>query len=528
MTQPSSPDPKGHQSTKEMDNIEAGIDNLANNDVAEGKVQDIILDTINAADGQYTEADYKRVLWKIDLVLLPLMWLCYGTQQADKTSISTQATFGMREDTGLVGQQFSWLSTIFYIMYLVGEAPGNYLMQRFSLNKTLFICMFCWGVVVLCIGFTHNFAQLMALRALQGLFECTISPAFLLITASFYVSREHTMRSIIWGTSNSGMDILTQLVMYGIGKAAKASPSSFGPWRYISIFLGSWTMVMSFCSLLVLGTPNEVRWLSNEEKHIAAARVVSNQTGTSREQQKEWRWDQVWITFKDPQTYFFFFTVIVNSLPNGGTTAFGNLVYVSFGFTNLETLVKGTIPQNIVTIAWFLFVGFLTLKMPNLRFILMVVSTIPAFVGMLALGLLPKDGMLWTRWGLYLMTVTGRLPGLLIWTLLPSNVAGRTKKSVTGAVMFIAYCIGNAIGAQTFQAKWAPRYVPSMIICGVMYALECVLFILWRFYYIVQNRRRAKLVEEMGLKPEESAHQGQINGEMDVTDWENIHFKYSM
>lgn len=112
----------------------------------------------------------------------------------------------------------------------------------------------------------------------------------------------------------------------------------------------------------------------------------------------------------------------------------------------------------------------------------MVASTIPAFVGMLALGLLPKDGLLWTRWGLYLMTVTGRLPGLMIWTLLPSNVAGRTKKSVTGAVIFIAYCIGNAIGAQTFRAEWAPRYVPSIIICGIMYATECVLFIIWRFY----------------------------------------------
>ncbi|KAL2670355.1 hypothetical protein Neosp_014822 [[Neocosmospora] mangrovei] len=108
MTQSSSPDPKSHQSTKEMDNIEAGIGNPANNDVAEGKVQDIVFDTINAADGQYTETDYKRVLWKIDLVLLPLMWLCYGTQQADKTSISTQATFGMREDNGLAGQQFSF------------------------------------------------------------------------------------------------------------------------------------------------------------------------------------------------------------------------------------------------------------------------------------------------------------------------------------------------------------------------------------------------------------------------------------
>lgn len=259
------------------------------------------------------------------------------------------------------------LSTIFYIAYLVGEAPGNYLMQRYSLNKTLFVCMFCWGVVVLCIAFTHNFAQLMALRALQGVFECTISPAFLLITASFYVSREHTMRSIIWGTSNSGMDIITQLVMYGIGKGAQANPSSFGPWRYISIFLGCWTILMSGFSLMILGTPNEVHWLSKEEKRIAAARVVSNKTGSSRQQFKKWRWDQVWITFKDPQTYFFFFTVIINSLPNGGTTAFGNLVYVSFGFTPLETLAKGTIPQNIVAIAWFLFVGIVSLKKPNTR-----------------------------------------------------------------------------------------------------------------------------------------------------------------
>lgn len=240
-------------------------------------------------------------------------------------------------------------------------------MQKFSLNKTLSICMFFWGIIVLCIGFTHNFSQLVALRALQGLFECTISPAFLLITASFYAKREHTMRSIIWGSSNSGMDILTQLVMYGIGKGAKANPSSFGPWRYISIFLGCWTVLMSVLAFFVLGTPNEVRWLSAEEKRIAAARVVSNQTGSERQQHKEWRWDQVRTTFKDPQTYFFFFTVIVNSLPNGGTTSFGNLVYVSFGFTNLETLVKGTIPQNIVTIAWFLLVGYVTLKKPNVR-----------------------------------------------------------------------------------------------------------------------------------------------------------------
>lgn len=76
-------------------------------DTAKGTIDEVIIDTVNAADGTYTEADYKRVLRKIDLWLLPLMWLCYGTQQADKVSIASQATFGLRQDTGLVGQQYS-------------------------------------------------------------------------------------------------------------------------------------------------------------------------------------------------------------------------------------------------------------------------------------------------------------------------------------------------------------------------------------------------------------------------------------
>lgn len=75
-------------------------------DLGKGQVNDVVLDTVVATE-VYSQADYNRVLRKIDLWLLPLMWLCYGTQQADKVSIATQATFGLREDTGLVGQQFS-------------------------------------------------------------------------------------------------------------------------------------------------------------------------------------------------------------------------------------------------------------------------------------------------------------------------------------------------------------------------------------------------------------------------------------
>lgn len=113
----------------------------------------------------------------------------------------------------------------------------------------------------------------------------------------------------------------------------------------------------------------------------------------------------------------------------------------------------------------------------------MIVSVIPAFCGMLALALLPHaSSLLWVRWGVYFMTSVGNLAGPLIWTLLPSNVAGRTKKSVTGTVLFIAYCVGNCVGAQVFRAKEAPRYIPAIVVCSIMYGLEIVLMIAWRTY----------------------------------------------
>ena len=121
-------------------------------DVAEGELvvidKDGNVDVIRESD--YTPEEYKKLLRKIDRFLLPLMWFCYGIQQTDKTSIGTQAIFGLVEDNNLVGQQYSWLTTIFYITYLTGEFPSNFLLQRWSIGKSLSIYMLCWGETRLC------------------------------------------------------------------------------------------------------------------------------------------------------------------------------------------------------------------------------------------------------------------------------------------------------------------------------------------------------------------------------------------
>ncbi|TDZ99577.1 putative transporter [Colletotrichum sidae] len=463
------------------------------------KPTDVLEGTIDDAT-EYSDAYLHKLRLKIDLWLLPLMWVCYGTQQADKTSLSIQAVFGIREDTGLVGEQFNWLSTIFYLSYLVCEFPGNWLIQKSHTGKFLSVVM--------------------------GALECTISPTFMLITGAWYTSQEHTLRSVIWGTSNAGMNIITGLCIYGIGLHAQENPDGLAAWKAISFFLGSLTIVCGVLVWFILGTPREVRWLGEDEKKAAMARVVANQTGSDSQKLSEFKWDQVSDTFKDPQTYFFFFVTIVNALPNGANTTFSKLIWSSFGFSPLETLLKGSTPYYCISICWFLVVGYVTLKKPNFRFLMMMFSLLPAFSGMMALALLPSDSMRWTRWGMYILQVFGTLPGLMIWTFLPSNVAGRTKKTVTATTLFVAYCVGNAVGAQMFVASDAPRNVRGITACGVLYLVEFCSMASWRFYYVWENRRRAKIIRDQGISDEESERLGRLNAEADMTDRENIHFKY--
>jgi hypothetical protein len=95
----------------ELQNIEKSTSKgAADTPAREPSIQkggDAVADIVHAAEEEYTSAQYARILRRADWVLLPLMWIVSGAQYADKVSVSTQATFGLRDDTHLVGQQYS-------------------------------------------------------------------------------------------------------------------------------------------------------------------------------------------------------------------------------------------------------------------------------------------------------------------------------------------------------------------------------------------------------------------------------------
>ncbi len=172
-------------------------------------------------------------------------------------------------------------------------------------------CRFLWGIVVLIQAFFTDWAQFMGFRFVQGALECVISPGFLIIISRWYTAREHSSRCLFFQSANSGWNIITDFVLFGLAKRQAAHPGSWPVWRGFEAFLGAQTLVAAVLAWFFLGTPNEVSWLTHRQKVMANARVMSNHSGTDRTGKNTWQWDQVKDAFTDPVLYFQFLTTFL-------------------------------------------------------------------------------------------------------------------------------------------------------------------------------------------------------------------------
>lgn len=88
------------------------------------------------------------------------------------------------------------------------------------------------------------------------------------------------------------------------------------------------------------------------------------------------------------------------------------------------------------------------------------------------------------------------------------------------AIVFAAYCISNIIGPQFFKANQAPLYPLGMAAMLTSYGFSMVTIILYMLYCWRENRRRDAIDSAGGQRVH---HDTDFQ---DLTDFENIHFRY--
>ncbi|KAK5122915.1 hypothetical protein LTR85_003480 [Meristemomyces frigidus] len=482
---------------KDVKNADAALDFLR----TEGEVRPM------------TAEDEKRLVRKIDWMIMPLMWCCYCLQYLDKTLINYANVMGLEEDADITKAQFSNLALVFYVTYLAFEFPHAYGMQRLPTAKYLGTMVTLWGVIVAVTSACKNYGALVTTRVLLGCFESAVAPSLILITSMWYKHNEQPPRVGIWYLGTGTGTIFGSLISFGFQHYHNGV---FTSWQIMFLCVGLVTVVVGTLVIFLLPDNPMKSRLTHEEKVWAIERLRANQTGVEN---KHFKFSQVIECFADPQTWLLSLITISGNVPNGAVSSYQATIIKGFGYDSKTTALL-QIPSGGVAIVAILIATYLAGRY-NQRGIQIVALLIPGILGGALMAFLPAGDKAGKLIGNYLTNAIGSiLPLLYSWVA--ANYAGHTKKVTMNAILLMSFCLGNIIGPLTFTAPSAPNYIPAKITIIVTCAVAAVLAVGLQVHYIMENKRRDRLTDE-GIV----AHVKDVEF-ADVTDRQNKEFRYRL
>lgn len=473
----------------------------------------------NAKDLDADPEEVKRVLRKIDFRIIPILFVTYMLQYLDKNSINFSSVYGLQKGTHLVGQDYSWLGSIFYFGYLFTQFPSGYFLQRLPIGKFLSLATIAWGIILICTPACHSFGGIATNRFLLGATEATVNPGFVLLMSMWYTSAEQPLRLEIYYCTNGIATMFGGLIGYAVGHIKTGLPK----WEYVFLIFGSISIAWGIVSLLVLpDLPSTAKFLTERERLIAVNRVAANRQGVKNHHFSR---RQAIQTFQDPKTYILFVMAVGAQVPNSALTSFASIIVGSFGFDTLGTQYM-QIPGGAIQALALLVGGFVCTRWPrNTRCATMVVANCICIIGAGLLVGLPRGN----KWGRLVALWLCYFQGLgfsMSLTMVSSNVAGYTKKQLTGAVLFTGYCVGNIIGPQTFIDSEKPGYHSAYIAMLVGYSVKLAMVFVLYFYMYTSNKRRDTEQAARGEVGDEEERRAIERGMLDVTELDNRGFRY--
>ncbi|KAH6670419.1 major facilitator superfamily transporter [Halenospora varia] len=414
-------------------------------------------------------------------------------QSIDKSTLGYAAVFDLQKQTHLVGTQYSWLSSLFYVGYFAWEYPTNMLLQRLPVARFMSLTVIIWGGVLMCHAACHDFSGLAAVRTFLGVFEASINPGTMLIFSMWYKRSEQPLRMGIWIGLAGIAYVIAGITSFGIGHIQSSLPS----WRIMFLIWGTITTAWGVVLLLFLpNNPLTAKFLSTDEKLGVVNRIKDNGTGMENRHFKRAQFIEALL---DPKTWLLFIFAVTSNAPNGGLTTFQGLIIKGMGFSTLRTTLI-QMPSGAVQFVACVSATSIATKFPSMRLGMMLICLVPFLAGIIGLWLIDSSkpyGRLACLWISFSYTAT--------WTLSMSvataNTAGHTKKITTNAFLLMGYCLGNFIGPFFFLTSQAPTYnlgVGMMFFCVAVQVLSIVgvlLLFVWR------NKKRREGWRHMSTAP---------------------------
>ncbi|KAF1844145.1 MFS general substrate transporter [Cucurbitaria berberidis CBS 394.84] len=422
---------------------------------------------LEAGFGDGNEKMARRVVFKMDVRILPVLALLFLCSFIDRTNVGNAKILGLEHDIHINDHQYAIGLCVFYATYIASELPSNLVLKKMSPKIWLPLLTAVWGTLTLCLGFVRNFASFVTVRALLGVAEGGLLPGMVLYLSHFYRRQELALRIGIFYTAASLSGAFGGLLARGLNAIGPAG--GLEGWRWIFIVEGLLTVFIGLCSAIFL--PNSIEaagFLSATEKECARHRLGEQSSAHERFDWAEVKRGifnlQVWLT---ALAYF----AILCCLYSFGLflpTIINNL---KFAKDPNEAQLWTVIPYAVAaffTVCVALLSDRLAMRGP------VMLCTLP--IAIIGYGVISRSTNPHVQYGMTFMMATGMyatVPCILSWN--SNNSAGHYKRATTSALQLAVANCGGFVASFVYKKKEGPHFHKSH---SIMLGLLCAAWVL--------------------------------------------------
>ncbi|KAK5114944.1 hypothetical protein LTR62_002103 [Meristemomyces frigidus] len=285
-------------------------------------------------DTMERSAEEKALVRKIDLCLLPVIWIMYLLSYMDRTNIGNAKVAGMTKDLKMDSNQYSISLVVFFITYVIFEVPSNLILSKTRPSRFLPTIMTLWGIATACMALVQSYHQLLALRLVIGILEAGFAPGILLILSSWYRKNEQSKRFAVYISAAVLSGAFGGLLAGAITGGLDGHHGLAG-WRWLFIVEGVATAGFALISSFLLpdfpgNSKRLIVKLTDAERELAVSRLeADNVQGRTEETPpltafqalsqaaRNWRtWIHVagYMVIVGSSTLSYFYPTLVNGL----------------------------------------------------------------------------------------------------------------------------------------------------------------------------------------------------------------------
>lgn len=440
------------------------------------------VDAVNLAAYSFTQEENDRLVRKLDLHILPLIWGCYLFNSLDRGNVSNAKSDGMTTDLHFPYNGYGIMLSVFYITFSTMAIPGVLLTRKIGAKWTVPGYMAGWGLMATVNAGCRNFGGVVAVRLILGAFEAGFIPSLMLLLTSFYTRGELAKRVAVFYSCNAISGAFSGLLAYGVFQVKSRL------WGWQILFLIEGTITIAFAALvfwLLPFAPSSASFLSDREKAVAMLRILKD---GSSETETKLNHRAFLAPLRDWKYYVFTIISLFYGVATSVASNFLTQIIGRFNYSVVKTNLFTVAPYTAAAI--FLFALSWSSDHFRERGFHLALCFVLVLVGCIILVCIPVSSKGVGYFATFLITMGSLTPSVIFHPWYQNNDASEDGRAFrVGSVVFI----GNAAGivsANIFLAKWEPQYrIPLAIVAG-MEGVALILTVGLRMWMTMDNRRR--------------------------------------